>query len=325
MAPGDYDFTERNLSYSQLTEWMSCPHRHKLSYLEGYRPVSDGVPLLFGSFFHETIAGIILEGDGNASLAEAVIGALDGVDSEISRELIVSTADQAYQVALRADKWLGISEGNWRTIQLDGEPLVEKKLDIPVPGWQAYVGIADWVAENLINGKTYLIDWKTRGRLNDPKKEELNLQLMSYTYMLQELGVSVDSAAIVQVLSQLPVVPKLNKNGTMSRQKIQSDWATYEEALIENDLDPAEYQDMRSKLDTQFFDFVELYFSDGEVTNAWNEIVLPTADNIRNDIERVRYMSPWNCRNCPFKAPCLEGLRGYDPTDTLEYYFQRRD
>lgn len=323
MADGSTDFTGRNLSYSQIVEWMNCPHKHNLSYIQGYRPKSDGIPLMFGSFFHEGIAADI-RGEGvRKSVEDAATKASEKLSSPLLIGVLEDTAEQAIEVVYRASEWMAIHSA-WETVSLNGEPLIEVKMDVPIEGWQNYVGIGDWVARNRYNGKTYLIDWKTRGRLSDPRNEELNLQLMSYLAMFAQLGLTIDEAAIVQVLSKLPVRPKLNKDGTMSRAKIATDWMTYEEALIENGLDPDDYFTMREKLDAQFFEFVELYFSPQEIKSAWDTIIYPSSQAIIQDETRMRHMSPWNCRNCAFKQPCLEDLRGYDPTDTLERHFERK-
>lgn len=304
---------------------MNCAHRHNLSYIQGYRPKTDSTPLVFGSLFHEAMNGIIKDGYGDWYVQAALDKMLEDGVSDIMASVITNTAEQALKVAERTDDWMGISAGKWKTVYHEGEPLVELKMSIPIPGWEGYVGIADWVAEDQHTGKVYAIDWKTRGRIADPRSEDVNLQLMTYLHMLWSLGIKVDSGAIVQVLSKLPVQPKLNKNGQMSRSKVATDWSTYEEALIANDLDPDDYYEMRDKLDAQFFDFVGLDFSLVEVSNAWNEIVLPAASSIINDENRIRNMSPWNCRNCGFKQPCLEGLRGHDAQGTLDMFFERRD
>lgn len=314
-----------NLSYSQIQEWLHCRYRHNLTYREGWRSKSDAIPLHLGSFIHEALAAIILRNDPDYAVAGAVSDILDGLDSPIMADLMQATAEQALDIAKRTDEWMGISAGHWETVYYADEPLVEYKMDCPIPGFDAYVGIADWVATHKDTGKTWLIDWKSRGRINDPRTEELNLQLMSYLWMLtREYGIDVDGSAIVQILTKLPAQPKLNKNGSMSRTNISTDWTTYKAALEEHGLDPADYLDMENKLDMQFFDFVELYFSEQEIQHAWQDIILEAAGEIAYSGNRYRSMSPWNCRNCQFKQPCLADLRGHDAQGILEMHYDRR-
>ena len=319
------NYSERNLSYSQLVDWMGCPYRHHLSYNLGYRPKTDSTPLLLGSFFHEAIAEIIRGRDPHPIIEACVEEEMEKIESGLFQDAIEIIGEQAIDLAIRADEFMGISAGEWETVYLEDDPLIERKMLIPMKGWAGYVGIADWVARHRKTGLVWLLDWKTRGRLQDPKSEELNLQLMSYVHQLQELGVEVDRAGIVQVLSKLPVEPKRNKNGSMSRVKITTDWDTYEKALIKARLDPADYQDMRDKLDARFFELVELYFSPDEINNAWHGIVRPTSEAIQSDVLHTRNMSTWNCKYCAFRDPCLADLRGYDAQSILSDNYERKE
>lgn len=327
MAYGNIDYRERNLSYSQITEWNSCAFRHNLSYNLGYRPKENAIPLLLGTFIHEALAALILQQDPRVAVEEVAQTSIDSIESPIVADLIQSTKEQGLEIADRTDDWMGISAGHWKTVNFSGHgPMVEHKFSMPIEGWKGYVGVVDWVAENRSTGKIWLIDWKTRGRMADPRSEEVNLQLMSYLYVLRYYGLEVDGAAIVQILSKLPVQPKVNKDGSMSRAAITSDWSTYEKALIEQGLEPDDYFDMRQKLsDKDFFEFVELYFSDVEITTAWDRIILPTAKQIRKAGPSIRSMSTFNCKYCAFKRPCLEDLRGYDALTTLNTEYNRRD
>lgn len=306
---------------------MSCHFRHSLSYRGGWKPKEDGIPLQLGSMIHAGIAAEILHQSPEEAIQALVRENQEKALSEEWAEMIYLTGEQALDITNRAIDWLEIREGRWETIELEGQPLVELALEMPLWDLRAsYKGVIDWVARDTETGKIHLIDFKTRGRFNRPDAEETNLQLMSYMFMLTHYGVNVDTASIIQILTKLPSQPKLNKDGSMSRQKITTDWSTYRAALVDAGLDPADYEDMREKLDGEFFDLIPLYFSHEEVFAAWHEIIRPAIRSILVESNMwLRSMSTWNCKYCAYREPCLASLRGHDMEGLLDMYFDRRE
>jgi len=114
-------------------------------------------------------------------------------------------------------------EGGFRPVRLEGgqaaiEYRFELDLGIPHPDIKGttikYTGILDGLFERLHQGKvvkTYILDEKTTGRISrvqgtkvvDLEKEadqfRLSSQLISYAYVMNKLGVKVDSALIRRI------------------------------------------------------------------------------------------------------------------------------
>ena len=43
------------ISYSQFSQWVKCPHKWKLEYIDGYGQFTDNIYTMFGSAIHECI------------------------------------------------------------------------------------------------------------------------------------------------------------------------------------------------------------------------------------------------------------------------------
>ena len=45
----------KNISYSQYSQWATCPHRWKLLYIDDKREFAGNIHTLFGTAMHETL------------------------------------------------------------------------------------------------------------------------------------------------------------------------------------------------------------------------------------------------------------------------------
>ena len=45
----------KKISYSQYNQWISCPHKWKLNYIEGLGEYTDSIHTLFGTSMHEVL------------------------------------------------------------------------------------------------------------------------------------------------------------------------------------------------------------------------------------------------------------------------------
>jgi hypothetical protein len=76
----------RHVSYSELSTYRQCPHKHKLAYLDRWTPPEVGAALTRGKLFHEVLAehyGALR--DGRINEAPVVI---ESIQDDETRELI---------------------------------------------------------------------------------------------------------------------------------------------------------------------------------------------------------------------------------------------
>ena len=48
------------ISYSQFSQWVQCPHKWKLKYIDGYGQFTDNIYTMFGSAVHECIQAYLI-------------------------------------------------------------------------------------------------------------------------------------------------------------------------------------------------------------------------------------------------------------------------
>jgi len=103
--------------------------------------------------------------------------------------------------------------------------------------------------------ESYILEAKFPGHsLQDPQDIELSSQVALYLLAARAYGKNPRGLVHLQILRQLPAQPHLNKNGSMSRQEISSDWTTYREALLDAGLDPEANVDVRTGWDFSWRD-----------------------------------------------------------------------
>lgn len=331
-------------SYSAVSTWLSCRQRWSYQYRSGLEStISDSRPVI-GSAVHFALGMAILLRNDEDRLG--VLRKSLGVWVEEQLEPFEILPDDAYNliveefegyiakaefIAIRALDALKLSE--WETV-LDpqGVPMVEWEFERYVEGVGVLTGQIDWVARHIPTGVIWLFDHKIRKTLTNALSEDYNIQMPLYQSILQEdTGMDIGGSITFQVSSSIPNVPKLTKKGEMSRAAIDTDWATYSEALRRAGLDESDYEEMREKLQNKrFYDLTRYYRSRAHVQNIWDQIFLPAAREMRDALYAetpsiVRSMSNWTCKNCDFAQICTGQLRGEDVQYLIQTQYRRRD
>lgn len=336
-----------NVSYSAIDTYTRCPRKYKLSYIDGLtRAQYEATPASLGSAIHAGIAfglnwfhntGYDGSNGNLQSLSQALSSFFeawaeanapdveytvtpDGAmveDTEAQNKFHVMVND-AFLITLRTLDHLDVPN-NWRTVELDGQPLIEYNNTIDLyrdPYFSAGLTFqVDWVATNVQSGLTYVVDWKSRKTFQPDEYEQaiggedFNFQISLYAAAMKRLGVTVNGTITYQIAPYVPEWPSLIKNGRVSKANIRSDWDTYRAAVIANNEDPDDeyYAEMREKLNKQvWWSPVTIYRSEAELLNRW-EVAERWAIKIWEDDEYLPVESIM-CRLCPFAKLCI----GYD-------------
>ena len=342
-----------SLSVSQVSSWLRCRYEWYLNYEERLaRKDLKWAPAL-GSAVHAGIAAALLRKheldklglpfDEHEILVTAVYGGVEewaeralafidqgAVDEELflaTRDAVDQIAPQAIAIAHRTLQHIKVWE--WRTLEdRHGRPMVEYHFEVPLRGWRSFQGYVDWVGVHEPTGHKWLIDWKVRGQFQPDENEEINLQHAVYQFgLLRATGHFLDGTMTVQIADRAPQQPKLNKDGTMSRALIRTDWETYKAALLAAGLDPNDYLDMQEKLSTvEWVRISQHYRTMAEAQAVWEEVILPVAAEIRSKRKRIyRTLSPRVCRGCEYKELCFAELWGEDADYIRNAMYRERE
>lgn len=320
------------LSYSRLMEYNNCGYRWNLRYMRKIQRRTESRPMTLGSAVHVGMQAVFSGEDfkkainlwKHQNLENQIIPVLhediESVNEEITAmyEEVSQTAEEIVERTLKY-----FSPDDWEVVVKDGKRMVEVHFESFVFDGIMYQGFVDLIATEKATGQNWLIDYKVRKTLQPDSDEEVNLQMASYQYLAKKAGIDTVGTIAVQILAKPNSKPKINKDGSMSKAKIATDWFTYKQALIENGLNPADYEEeMKSKLDSDFVRQSRAYRSAEEVQNIWDEIIRNMVVNYYSFIPTFRKPNSMNCKTCWAREFCLEELRGQNVDHLLENQYQ---
>lgn len=305
------------ITYSQIAAYLKCKKAWKYAYLDNLAPRVDRPALQLGTLVHTYLEAALKDESPRAAVqnkTEKYFKTRQFFDNELS--LYMDLEHKANLIGERA------YENLIKDYKVLSSELVEYQFTHNISDRIVLVGKVDAVVRHKRTNTNWILDHKVRGTFQSQENEELNLQNAVYQAVLMKQGIETVGSIGHQIFNDLPKIPKLNKDGTMSRAACKTDWQTYERSLLECNLNPNDYIEMKSKLDENiFFNYLLAYRNQTELENIWEEIVLPTIDSIAHDVDFTRSLSVWNCQTCQFKELCLESLRGIDTEYTLKHNF----
>lgn len=342
-APPRADGTAEGVNGSQINEFMRCPYRWEVKNRRLIDRREIAPPMDLGSAVHAGMSGAILvyaelgSPQKLSKINDAAVtqAALQGVrnwrktwmeehlgNHNLSDELDTQLNEMQVKAFELADRALDELElERWEVIRYKDVPLVEQKIIIPFLPKIPFYGTPDVVWKDRSRGGVWPTDYKVRQHLQAVEHEEVDLQLPAYQYMLGHLGIATVGSIKFQIRAELPKVPTLNKDKTMSRQRIATTWEVYESTLKLFGLNPASYQEMRQKLDVEFFRLDQLYRNPFEIQSFWDNIIMPLGKQLVGAKEFIRHMHFINCGGCWARELCLSELRGEDTGFLLETQF----
>lgn len=310
-----------NIRYSQIAQFLKCKKSYDYNYVQNLEPLRIHEKMFLGTAIHAGIEAFFLGKDVVQVVEEICNKQLEkeGLQEE-DIENISIIRKSALDIVPRAIDFLPGWE--WEPIVINGKKAIEYQFSYKIPEFEdvTFTGTVDLIARHKPTDQVFIIDHKTRGTLKGEDDEQYNLQLAVYQYILGKLGVPVIGTAIYQIKSDPLVTPKINKNFTMSRAKIATTWEFYKRCLLENNLDPVEYEfEMKPKLDAgEFFRLNKIFRSEKTINNIWSRVVIPTIDDIINTSEYVPSITPGNCNYCQYSSLCNAEIDGSD-TDYIKH------
>jgi hypothetical protein len=334
-----------HFSYSQVRSFLSCEYKWYVDKVLGIRRIETKRAPTLGSAIHEGIAAAIKGQPIHTAIEDFVGGQLeklephfhsmpslgddwDAVRSEI--ELHAESIVDRWATWIKLDEWETVAHPEFgplvenRLTHIEGSNKLDIEFEFP---W-----IVDWVALHKPTGLTWVIDWKTKSQFQDEKVHEYNLQKMVYQYLLGEIGIEVTGSRICQIRSKAPSVPKLNKNGSMSRAQISTTWEVYKDALNEADIEPDDYVEMKMKFPdaSYWFAWMSAHRREEECEAAWHNIIIPAIARMRSIRQEekppIRNLGSIDCTQmCNVQLLCMETLRGYDVDNVIDFGYERRE
>ena len=164
----------KRISYSQYNQWVTCPYKWKLNYIDDLGEFTDSIHTMFGTSMHEVLQTYLtVMYNDTVKMADALPlekmllhrmktnynQIMDRNGGEVFCEQ--SDMEEFYQHGLVILEWFKKKRGNYfskKGYELVG---IEVPIDINLPNDIKFIGYMDVVLYNKVSGRYKIIDIKT--------------------------------------------------------------------------------------------------------------------------------------------------------------------
>lgn len=307
------------IHFSQIATFLQCPKKHEFAYTQGFEPKETPTRMLFGTFGHARLADLWLStfdlpgaAPASTTAPQALHKALAETEDPERVTEITETYREAMAVAERAFTKL---HPRFKPYLYNDVLQIEQPLIVDVLG-RPVGGTPDAILVDTNDNSVWIVDYKFRRVFSQPESENLNLQAVFYQALAAKLGINVLGTFQFQIKPALPKAPKLNKNGSMSKADVMSDWETYSAAVLAAGLDLADYEDMQEKLSSKVFSDLgscRAFRSKVEIERVWQSDIMPAVTEIVGGAPRTsRCYFFKSCELCSYQELCIEDAKGGD-------------
>ena len=332
------------VSVSQLQTFLSCRKKWEYNYIEGLKPRVERSYLTIGKLCHKGMQTAMQElwKDQKAGLDTTLGGGLFGSWLNSGVKAMREEYDEYCVITPHLEEEIPEFEQLWNdavsvfrqafeefepwkyevvTLCNKGRPIpaLELHFKVPCPPTKGLHGYIDAILRDKETGFVWCTDYKFRKSLSPDDDEAFNIQNAVYAYACQKMGVKITGTMTWQHVNTPAAEPAILKDGKISRAKIKTTWAKYEQFCIEHGQDPQDYfLEMEEKLkDIEWYRATLEYRNQETIDRIWKECVMPVAKQVKaahgKKADNFRSLYPWNCRiGCPYQSICQAELRGYD-------------
>lgn len=309
-----------SVSWSEIKTFQRCPKQHEYKYEQRLVPRAKARPLFLGNWVHKALESHYVNGDWRIGHAEYVkiwneLFEEERIELRTKRgRLALPPFPEIVERIMKSYVFYRKDEG-WEVVATEQEFEVDTPLKIDGVT-QRFKGIIDLIVKDP-DGLLWVIDHKTAGNIPEPTSfHAMDPQLMLYPWAAKQAW-DMDVAGIYYnyVKSKPPGIPKINKDGSLSRAKLITDYPTLRRFLRQNGYDPADFQDRLQPLRRKS-PFLRRYRYPREavVTRSILLDALSVTKHIRKDKRRPRTITRECSTMCAFHNLCRAELNGLDTT-----------
>ncbi len=310
---------------STLKCWRSCRRKYFYRYIMKLEKRKPPAPLLRGRVVHEMIEFMLEGKDPWVPYQEMVKQYSKLFDEEREKY-----GDMPVEVKLLMEgyfKWY--KKDPLKPITPKGsKKKAEHKFSVKLTDSILLEGMIDVVVQDSAK-RVWLGDHKTHKQLPAGDVKYSDIQSALYTWVMPQIGFPSPNGVVWNYLRwKAPTIPELLKNGEMSRRKgIDTTWDVYRAALVENKLDPKNYQDMKEELEGKEGDFyVRSYLP---VKKQMQETLVEEAQITAREIKRkggkdTTRTTDKQCSWCEYYEICNAELRGLDTDFMMKKLYKEK-
>ena len=269
----------KKISYSQYNQWISCPHKWKLNYIEGLGEYTDSIHTLFGTSMHEVLQTYLtVMYNDTIKMADAlplqkmllhrmkynyttIMEKNGGVEFCTQADM-----EEFYQHGLLILEWFKKKRANYfskKNYELVG---IEVPINYDLPNDIKFIGYMDVVIYDNFRDRYKIIDIKTSTMgwnkyMKADKNKTDQLLLYKYFYGAQK-DIPIDKIDVEYFI----VKRKLYEKVDFPQRRVQT-------------FSPASGKPSINKVMNNLNQFIEESFIDGEYNTEYTYIKRPSKKN----------------------------------------------
>lgn len=307
------------VSQSKLNTWRTCRNLYHYKYVMRLERKSKAMPLMRGTIVHEMLEAHY-KGKNPWKPYEVAIKKY----SKLFRVEREEYGDLPTDIKSLMLGYFSFYKNE------DLKPLkVEYDFRVKLPSTKIFlVGKIDLIATS--QGLKWITEHKCRN--NIPSGSVIpyaNLQASSYTWAYkEETGEKIDGVLWNDLWGKPATKPQMLKNGTMSKRHSSTTWPVYRQALIENNLEPSDYFDVKKQLkgnENQFYQRKFLPIDQRMTKSILDDTVITSLEIERlKGKDRTRNLG-YHCDRCEMKDLCMAELKNLDAEFIIKAKYQVRD
>lgn len=306
------------ITNSMAKSFNRCKKLYDYKFVQDWVPKHAPLPMKRGTWLHDLIEAHYTKDGWRKHLEEVLKPQYDALFDE--------EKDMYGDLPAECARIMQAYEYHWREEDADWKIIAaEQVVEVPLPHDHTMQFRFDLIIEDEYG--RWLVEHKSHKTIPGSDYRFIDIQSTRYVWGLNKLG---DYGKIIGVCWNYlrtvpPGVPKINKDGTISKRKITTDLFTYMSVLRENGLDPRDYRDvlLSLKRHNPFFRRERVPRPTRVMDTLVKEMVR-TADEIERGFHPVRAIDR-ACEWCSYKEPCLVSLYGGDEESVLKTRFQKGD
>jgi len=303
---------------SRIKAFNRCPKSYEYKYIQLLNPKKKVRPLFMGSWLHRALETHYTQGDWKVGHQEYVTE-WDKLFTEEKEELSkkFGPMPDAVERIMRSYVWYYRDDG-WKPYMV--EQILEVETPLVVDGKIfVFKGRLDLVVEDE-SGLYWLVDHKSASIIPQPTSyHAMDPQLMLYPWAAEiQYGIEITGVIYNYVRSKPPSVPGINKDGSISRRKVDTDYPTLLRFLKQNGFEPSDYIDALRPL-AKRSPFLRRYRLPRE-SHVTKEVLLDTLSTAKRAQETKRFTRSITreCSQCSYHDLCRAELNGFDTSKMRE-------
>jgi ATP-dependent helicase/DNAse subunit B len=306
-----------SFSQSKIKSFNKCPKQYEYKYIQKLTPKRRERPLFFGSWVHKAIESYYSTLDRNWRQGFAEYKLKWDALFEEEREALSAKGDPVSQIPriMRGYDFYYKNDG-WTPVIIEQEFIVET----PMPGvyfkFVVDLGIVD------DEDKLWVVDHKTASSIPPANTfHGMDPQLILYPWGIDRLmangqfpKMQIGGVIYNYIKSKAPSLPQINKDGSLSKRKIVTDYPTLYLFLKQQGYDPQDFAHILVPLKKRS-EFLRRYRLPRESV-VTKQILLDALSVVKRIQETKRFTRSVgrDCRFCGYKDLCRAELNGFDTT-----------